>query len=331
MDIAFDLPLPILDFSDNEDIPKFPCTYKTPDKLSNVLAEYRKGSFSLLTFNVRSCRRNFGSFVSFLGNLIFKFSVLILVETWLSANTDSGFDIQGYKHVSIHRNNYGGGIKLFYDDMFNAEIINDLTFVNDCMEVLSIYLVGLNFKYIICSLYRSPSADPYNFNDQFFNNILNKFPVGVKIIITGDFNLNLFNPLKHTYIDLFIASMLSYGLFPVITLPTKINDGNSVTPYSLLDQIWVNFKVGSEHDSGIVTFPLTDHFPIHYMFNCDCHGDCKVIASRLINAETISTFISLMSTTDFTRVYNCDNVHEAFRIFWEKLWKVYQSSFPIKR
>ena len=69
--------------------------------------------------------------------------------------------------------------------------------------------------------------------------------------------------------------MLSYGYFPVITLPTKINDGNSVTPYSLLDQLWVNFKVGSDHDSGIVMFPLTDHFPIHYMFNSDCQGNYK--------------------------------------------------------
>ena len=125
--------------------------------------------------------------------------------------------------------------------------------------------------------------------------------------------------------------MLSCGFFPVITLPAKINDGNSITPYSMIDQIWVNFKDGSDHDSGVVTFPLTDHFPIHYFFKSDCRGTYKVIESRLINANTILTFTSALSQLDFSTVLNCNNVNVAVNRFWEILWKSYNSSFPIKR
>ena len=327
----FNLHIPALDLNDENDIPRFPCSYKNPDRLANVLTDYKKGAFSLMMFNVRSCRKNFGCFLSFLCNLMFKFSVIILVETWLSSSADCGFDINGYKHVSIHRNNFGGGMKIYYDELYNVEVINELTFINNYMEVLTIYLIGLNFKYIICAVYRLPSADPHTFNEQFFDNIVNKFPVDAKVLITGDFNLNLFNPLRNTFIDIFTASMLSSGFYPVISIPAKINDGNSVTPYSLIDQLWVNFKDGTEHESGVVLFPLTDHFPIHYMFRGDCKGVCRVIESRLITADTISNFISAMSRADFTQVFNCNNINVAIGLFWEKLWKVYNSSFPIKR
>ena len=133
---------------ENDDI-GFPCSYKNPDKLANTLANYKKGTFSLMTFNVRSCRKNFGCFLSFLCNLMFKFSIIILVETWLSSSADCGFDIDGYKSVGVYRNNFGGGIKIYYDELYNVEVINELTFINNCMEVLTIYLIGLNFKYII--------------------------------------------------------------------------------------------------------------------------------------------------------------------------------------
>lgn len=327
----FNLHIPALDLCNESDIPEFPCSYKSPDKLKNVLTNYKKGAFSLLTFNVRSCRKNFGCFLSFLSNLMFRFSIVVLIETWLSSSADCGFDIDGYKHVSVHRNNFGGGMKIYYDEQYNVEVINELTFINNCMEVLTMYLIGLDFRYIICSVYRSPCADPHTFNEQFFNNVLNKFPIDAKVLITGDFNLNLFNPLKNTFIDVFTASMLSCGFFPVITLPAKINDGNSVTPYSLIDQLWVNFKDGSEHESGVALFPLTDHFPIYYMFKGNCRGIHKVIESRQITANTISTFISSMSRIDFTPVLNCDDVNIAVGLFWEKLWKMYNSSFPIKR
>ena len=327
----FNLHIPALDLSDNNDIPKFPCSYKNPDELANVLKEYKKGAFSLMTCNVRSCRTNFGPFLSFLCNLTFKFSVIVLVETWLSSSADCGFDIDGYKHVGVYRNNLGGGMKIYYDEVYNAEVISELTFINNCMEVLTIYLIGLNFKYVVCSVYRSPSADPHSFNEQFFNNVMNKFPVDAKVLITGDFNLNLFNPLKNTFIDVFTASMLSCGFFPVVTLPAKINDGNSITPYSLIDQMWVNFKDGSEHESGVALFPLTDHFPIHYMFKSDCRGTYRVIESRLVTPNTISNFISLMSFIDFSPVLNCNDIDVAIGLFWEKLWKVYNSAFPIKR
>ena len=302
----------------DDDIPQFPCSYRSPDELKDISNNYKIASFSLLTYNIRSCRKNFGTFFTFLCNLMFRFSLIILVETWLSSSADCGFDIEGYKHVDIYRDNLGGGIKVFYDERFTVEVIDELTFMNACMEVLTFYLIGINFKYIVCSVYRSTGADPVMFNVQFFTNVINKFPSNSKVILTGDLNLNLFNPLRHTYIDVFAASMLSSGFFPVITIPAKINEGNLITPYSLIDQVWVNFMTGSDHDSGVVVFPLTDHFPIYYMFKGDCLGTLKVVESRLIKDDTMLNFITAMSSSDFSLVFDADNLNTTFECFLGK-------------
>ena len=112
-EIVLDPTPPTLDLSSGDDIPRFPCTYKSPARFKSVAANYGNGDLSLLTFNVRSCRRNFSSFVNFLCSLMFKFSLIMLVETWLESGTDCSFDIAGYKQVNLYRNNLGGGIKVF--------------------------------------------------------------------------------------------------------------------------------------------------------------------------------------------------------------------------
>ena len=80
-------------------------------------------------------------------------------------------------------------------------------------EVLTVFLIGSNFKYIVCCVYRSTRADPFLFNELFFNEVVSKFPANAKVIIAGDVNLNLFNPLRLTYIDSFTANILSFGFF----------------------------------------------------------------------------------------------------------------------
>ena len=210
-------------------------------------------------------------------------------------------------------------------------MIDSLSFVNDVMEVLTLFLIGQNFKYIVCSVYRSPSADPVLFNEQFSNEVIDRFPANSKVIFTGDFNLNLFNPLKSIHIDAFIANMLGFGFFPIITIPAKINENSVITPYSLIDQIWVNFSSGTNHDSGALVFPLTDHFPIHYMFKYSCFGILRTIVSRVINDDNIATFINLMCDADFWEVFQNQQLNHAFDQFYFKLLRIYNSAFPVRK
>ena len=331
-DTEFILNPPRLNLSDENDIPEFPCVYKSPDMFKDDTNDrVHGGSFSLLTFNVRSCRKNFASFYAFLCSLMFKFSVIVLVETWLSSDTDHSFDIIGYKQKNVYRDNYGGGIKVYYDEMLMAEVSNELTIINNIMEVLTLTVSGANFRYIVCCVYRSTGANPLLFNECFSQEIINRFPCNSNIIVTGDINLNLFNPLRLSHIDVFVDFMLAGGFYPVITIPAKLNANNQITQYSLIDQIWVNFKTGLSHDSGVLLFSLTDHFPIYYRFHNNLSAILKTIDFRLFSDSGLALFIQKVSDTCFQQVFECQEINDAFEQFHSKLFEIYDSSFPVKR
>ena len=233
------------------------------DEFKSVAANYGNGDLSLLPFNVRSCRRNFSSFATFLCSLMFKFSLIILVETWLKSGTDCSFDITGYKQVNLYRNNLVGGIKFFYDEMFSAEVINELTFMNDCMEVLTLFLIGINFKYIICIVYRSTGADPVRFNEDLMGRgkqttidriitddgcivegpsivtHFNKFFTGVVLLITQDLpleiNFGYFRNIQHVAESCFFYPADANEVMAVIkSIPNKGNSLVDIKPKILL-------------------------------------------------------------------------------------------------
>ena len=277
---------------DDNDIPNVHCTDVNQDTLKNTLKFYKQKSFSLIAFNIRSCRRNFFSFMSFLSLLMFKFTIIILYETWLTPEIDVGFEIEGYNQLNLYRNNHGGGIKVFYDDAYNVKVLDNFTVVNNVFEVLTFALVKRNFRYIICALYRPPRCNPLDFNKLFFEQFLNEFSHSEKVLVIGDINFNLFNPYKLSYIDDFISNMLAYSYFPIITIPTKINDSlfNTVTEFSLIDQIWSNFRLGCSHQAGVVNFQLTDHLPVFYVFKTNILNLIRKTKFRLFDNTSLENF-----------------------------------------
>ena len=89
---------------------------------------------------------------------------------------------------------------------------------------------------------------------------------GLPVVVCGDFNLNLFNPLNLRYITEFVENIYELGLFPVITIPTKYNPENLTTKYSLIDQIWTNIP-NKVTTSGVIRVEITDHFPLLDLLN----------------------------------------------------------------
>ena len=82
---------------------------------------------------------------------MFNFSIIVLYESWLSDSTDYGFDIDNYNQINLYRNNLGGGIKIFYDKMLNANILNEFTHVLSFIEILTFIIKGNSINYIVCA------------------------------------------------------------------------------------------------------------------------------------------------------------------------------------
>ena len=112
-----------------------------------------------------------------------------------------------------------------------------------------------NKNIVIGCMYRSPNGDFNKFNeyvDVFLNYNKNK-----TIVICGDFNVNLLNHGQHHLTDNFLDILHGYGLYTLITQPTRI----TIHSATLLDNIFTNAK------SGVIINDINDHLPIFAVVN----------------------------------------------------------------
>ena len=316
---------------DGEGLPEVDCDYISPDQVYNKIKSPRNNNFSLFHLNIRSFRKNIDSLITFLNTYLIYFTVIILTETWLTESINPPNLMNGYNQIDLFRNSHGGGIKILYRDFLSVDIVNEMTFLINELEICSFYLLGRSFKYLICSVYRPPSSSVRRF-DYFSENVLNRLPLEKDVVFVGDFNVNLYNPLNMNVISDFINLMLQFNFFPVINKATIFHPNNSITKYSLIDQIWCNFFTGTNHFGGIIEFQISDHLPIFYAFqNSFNFFKTKLIKYRIINSQNIDNFVNAIYDIDFSNVMSFSNNDVAFTKFYNLLFNTYKSSFPIKK
>ena len=136
---------------------------------------------------------------------------------------------------------------------------------------------------------------------------MNRFPRNSNVIICGDINYNLYNPHNLTSINDFIGSILSNDFYLIITRPAKFNINNTITPYTLIDQIWTNFRIGCNHQSGIMKYEISDHLPIFYLFRMKFMNIVRTVKYRQVNNVNMANFIQSISNINFNQVYNIDD------------------------
>ena len=113
---------------------------------------------------------------------------------------------------------------------------------------------------IIGTIYRHPKNDLRKFIIE-LNTSLEKIENNNTVYLIGDFNINLAstddtNSLSNSataYIDM----LSSNGYFPIISLPTRVNDHSA----PIIDYIVTNDHLHSV-SPGIIKCDLTDHYPI---------------------------------------------------------------------
>ena len=111
-----------------------------------------KQHLSMCHLNIRSLRKNVGSFEILLDGLQHKFSLLGVTETWLKDDDCDLYDIEGYNKLKKHRQNRsGGGVAVFIKDSIDYTIRNDLITFNEHIEsvFIEIYKEHMNAKKIL--------------------------------------------------------------------------------------------------------------------------------------------------------------------------------------
>ena len=187
----------------------------------------KKGSLSLFHLNISSLSKNIDEFETIL-NMIVLFGVIGITETKIKT-TNPGFDtnINGYKCYSTPTEGGKGEIR---------------------SKTKKNIIVGC--------IYRHPSMDLNEFNEEFFNPLMEKIgSEDRKLFLMGDFDIDLLRVDVNTPTTNLFDVITTNLLVPHIIIPTRITS----TTRTLIDNIYSNSTNFKEGISGNLTMAISDH------------------------------------------------------------------------
>lgn len=296
------------------------CTYEIPERIN------LNNKFSTFCLNIRSLDRHGSEFKLLLNQFKTPPDCIMIQETW---GDTLNFNIKGYKKFILKRKNKrGGGVGIFIKEIYNSELITEMSYIKDTIEVISIKFSYKHKNFIYTSLYRPPSLE---------QSILNEFNLELKKILElkitlfnnshhtvgGDFNINLNNEQNRHTIKL-IQTFEQYNLLPNFTKPTRIHNNSN----SLIDNIFSNEISKQTH--YIIPSSISDHFLLIFVLDFNTINKTIYSKVRIINDENKISYINTLKSTNFDDILNDNNPQSAFTKFFNIIDPIVTSNFPIK-
>ena len=119
----------------------------------------------------------------------------------------------------------------------------------------------------------------------------------------GDINLDLLKICRSKTIHEYFSLVVSHGLNPLITRPTRVNDHG----FSLIDHIWC-----SEKDlyvkSGVALCDVTDHYPVFSVFKSSNNFEKDPYFSYHVRLKSEECRVKFRETFGNIYHYDCENV-----------------------
>ena len=225
----------------------------------------------------------------------------------------------------------GGGVAIFVKSLFNAKKVDKCSIsINDMYECLTVELIFENCKntYLTC-VYRTPGSSIELFIEN-FSLILNNMNMNKNVYICGDFNIDLLKFEVNNETKVFIDTMYSMGLFPLITRPSRLTEFMS----TLIDNIFSNI-VNFRHYSGLFVTDITDHLPVFVVSNINgvktLNLKKKYKGIRKISSESLDKFKEDLSKESWASVYSANSVDLAYDTFINIFIGLYDKHCRTKR
>ena len=288
---------------------------------------------SIFHVNVRSLYPKMDELLCLLSSLGHHFDVICITETWLTEELVDMVKIDKYRMFSLIRNGRrGGGISIFvHDRINNCELMRDFYQCQDNIESLVIECTVGPRKFAIGCIYRPPNTD-YAIFMNFLELMLDELSGDLysNAFLCGDFNVNILNCDTEPSSTDFLNVMSSNSFLPLITKPSRINDVSGC--HSLIDNIFCKDPIS--YVSGLIVTALSDHYPVFSIhkniFDFDADSPrSRNIRYRIINEASIHSLCTSLSVYDFSRIYEMDDVDEAFSQFETTVMHYYNICCPI--
>lgn len=230
-------------------------------------------AFSVFSLNSQSIRAKISLLKIFLHELESvdcSFSAICIQESWIDDNSDlSSINLENYKLINqpYRVSSHAGLIIFLRNDYTYKNIISPLY---DSWEHLCIEVIKKNGKNVILgNIYRppplrEPTAALRKFTGEFSDLIQKLCKKNGHLMIVGDYNIDLLKSESDKNICNFLDSVMSFGLLPKITHPTRYSDQHGTD--HLIDNAFVKTSLkNNQIFSAILTRKISDH--LGYLIN----------------------------------------------------------------
>ena len=247
------------DDDDDDDISPINCKYVDIDSFTHKKSHL---DFSLFHLNIASLTLHKEELDTILSMLDYEFDVIGITETKLMKDKIPKVNVtmNDYNIFDTPTETEKGGVILYVNKKLTCKPRKDLdTLLYKTGELESVFVEinTTNNMNIICgTIYRHPSMNLGEFNQNFLNPFMEKLTNEKKrLFLLGDFNADLLNCDTNVDITNFFDTLTSNLLIPHIILPTRI----TLTSKTLIDNIFSNSLNFQNGISGNLTVSISDH------------------------------------------------------------------------
>lgn len=292
----------------------YSCNYFTHDKFVHTVKSSQ--GLSILQLNCRSLVANFYEMSAFIQGLEIEFDFITISESWFNASTDvNDFQLSDYDIFVRNRvNKRGGGVVIYSNSKYGVTICDRLSCTIDNMfECLTVEAEVTNSNNIlVMCIYRAPGTCLASFNEN-ISNLIARVNPKKKLFVCGDFNIDILKVDSNADSLCFLDIMYGYGLYPLITKPTRI----TTTSATLIDNIYTNVLADTKNGIIVSDF-ISDHMPIFTTVNLKCKASVKSKVykqSRVFTPDILLSIGDSLLECDWSEVYNDGNANNAYTQF----------------
>ena len=245
------------------------CTVSNAYYTVSEINELQNSEKSLSVFHVNTAYLGFyfDQVYEILSNSTVNYDFIGISETRIKryATPTQNTEIPNYEHVDCETESTKGGVRLYISDKHNFRERNDLKMYK-AKELESVFVEiqdKINGNLIVGCIYRHPCMEDIDeFNTFYLTPLLEKISSEKKkVILMGDFNINLLNYDSQNETNDFLNLMQSNSLIPLVLKPTRITTRTK----TLIDNIFTNL-IDIPHVSGNITYKIADHLPQFAIF-----------------------------------------------------------------
>ena len=236
--------------------------YYTLSEFNDIKVRERPVSF--YHQNIASLSLHFDELSTILSNTDTIFDFIGITETGLNARS-SIHDLVGYEHLDCPTESSKGGVRLYFSNRYNFKETEDLClYESKLLESVFVEILSNQPKQniIVGCIYKHPEMAVSQFNKAIYTMLEKVSRENKKILLMGDFNIDLLKIDIHDESSSYFDIISSFGLLPTILRPTRITCRSK----TLIDNIFCNFS-DIDTISGNLTCSISDHLPQFSLFN----------------------------------------------------------------